>query len=504
MFTNKVYKFRQLWWIIGVRIKRASTKSKTIAKSPSPSTWIDEEVAGCRFKDLRLSKRFGKLLAMMSEGIGESLPYACQDWANTKAAYRFFSNNDVSEDQIMAGHFQATQGRLSQADQPILMLHDTCEFSFQREKNSKIGLLGRPSCGKRKDGRLKHITVRGILMHSSLAITPEGLPLGLAAIKFWTRKQFKGCNALKKKINPTRVPIEEKESFRWLENLRQSTVLIKNPGDCVHIGDRESDIFELFYLADELGTKFLVRTCVDRLAQDAGTTVSAEMKKAPVKGCHRIQARTKLGESYEAELEIKFEQLQVLPPEGKWKDYTDLSLTVIHAMERVTPRGREQIAWKLITNLPVKSLKGAIEKINWYAMRWKIEVFHKILKSGCKAEESKLRSSERLVNLISIFCIIGWRVFWLTMLQRAEPDLPPAAALSPTEVYLLDELIKSKPGTVHGKPTISTYLIKIARLGGYLNRASDQAPGNMVMWRGMAKLNDIHLGFLIGCTVVGN
>lgn len=138
---------------------------------------------------------------MMADGIGQSVPYACQDWANTKAAYRFFSNDNVSEDQIMAGHFQATRGRLSQTRQKILMLHDTCESTFQREKDSTIGLLGRPSHGKDKDGRLKYFTVFGLLMHSSLAITPDGLQLGLAAIKFWTRKQFKGCNALKRKIN---------------------------------------------------------------------------------------------------------------------------------------------------------------------------------------------------------------------------------------------------------------------------------------------------------------
>ncbi len=410
---------------------------------------------------------------------------------------------EVSEDQIMAGHFQATRDRLSQANQKILMLHDTSEFSFQRNKDSKLGLLGRPACGKGKDGRIKFVTVRGILMHSSLAITLDGLPLGLAAIKFWTRKQFKGCNALKKKVNPTRVPIEAKESIRWLENLRQSTALTGHPGDCVHIGDRESDIFELFSLAVELGTNFLVRTCVDRLAQDAGTTVAAEMKKAPVRGRHRIVARNKLGESYEAELDLQYEQMQVLPPEGKWKDYTDLTLTVIHATERRIPRGREKIAWKLLTNLPVKSLKEAIEKLNWYALRWKIEVFHKIIKSGCKVEESKLRSSERLVNLIAIFCIIGWRVFWLTMLHRAEPDLPPAIALDTTEVYLLDELVKTKPGATTGKATVSDYIIKIARLGGYLNRASDPPPGNTVMWRGMTKLNDIHLGFLLGSKTCG-
>jgi len=179
-------------------------------------------------------------------------------------------------------------------------------------------------------------------------------------------------------------------------------------------------------------------------------------------------------------------------------NYTDLTLTVIHAMERGTPHGRERIAWKLITSLPVKSLKGAIEKLNWYAMRWKIEVFHKILKSGCRAEESKLRSSERLVNLISIVCIIGSMVFWVTMLHRAQPDLPPAVALDTTEAYLLDELIKPKPGKSHGKATISNYIIKIARLGGYLNRVSDPPPGNTVIWRGLSKLNDIHLGFLLG------
>lgn len=486
-----------------MRTKYASTRSGKITNDPTTNTWIDNEVQGCNFNDVRLAKRFSKLLGMMSDGIGESVPYACQDWANTKAAYRFFSNAEVSEDQIMAGHFQATRSRLAQANQKILMLHDTCEFSFQRDKDSKIGLLGRPSCGRGKDGRIKFITVRGILMHSSLAVTLDGLPLGLTAIKFWTRQQFKGCNALKKKVNPTRVPIEEKESFRWLENLRQSTALTSNPGNCVHIGDRESDIFELFSVADELGTNFLVRTCVDRLAQDAGTTVAAEMKKAPVKGRHRVQGRNKQGESYEADLDIKYEQLQVLPPEGKWKDFTDLTLTVIHATERDTPRGREKIAWKLLTNLPVKTLKEAIEKLNWYALRWKIEVFHKILKSGCKAEQSKLRSSERLANLIAIFCIIGWRVFWLTMLHRAEPGLSPAIALDTTEVYLLDQLVKTKPGQCHREATISDYIIKIARLGGYLNRASDPPPGNMVMWRGLSKLNDIHLGFLLGSQTCG-
>ena len=486
-----------------MRIKPNAASTGKPGKVVSTETWMDQEVKGCHFNDVRLAKRFRKLLGQMADGMGESVPSACQDWANTKAAYRFFANAEVGEDQIMAGHFQATRDRLQQARQKILMLHDTCEFSFQREKDSKIGLLGRPSCGRDKDGRLRHLTVRGILMHSSLAVTTAGLPLGLTAIKFWSRKQFKGCNALKRKINPTRVPIAEKESIRWLENLRQSTALATQPGDCVHIGDRESDIYELFCLAEELGTSFLVRTCVNRLTA-AAPTVNEQMKRAKVKGRHRIEARNKLGEAYTAKLEIKYEQVQVLPPSGKQKDYPALALTVIHATERKTPRGREKIVWKLLTNLPVKSLKSAIEKLEWYALRWKIELFHKILKSGCKAEESKLRRSERLVNLIAIFCIIGWRVFWLTMLNRTQPKQSPASALTATEVCLLDALVKSPPRPSRSKKTISNYIVKIARLGGYLARATDPPPGNMVMWRGLSRLNDIQLGFTLAAKLMGN
>lgn len=454
----------------------AKTERRLSARLDEP--WMEQELAASRFKDVRLTKRLRKLVAMMSGRIGQSVPCACQDWANTKAAYRFFANDDVGEAQILAGHFQATEQRLAEACGRILVLHDTCEFSFQRDHDSALGLIGRAASGKGKDGRQKHFTVRGVLMHSSLAVTSDGLPLGLTAIKFWSRRQFKGCNALKHLVNPTRVPITEKESYRWLENLRQSTARMPRPQECVHIGGRESDIYELFCLAEELGTKFLVRTCVNRL-----------------------------GETYRADLEIRYEQLRVRPPIGKQNDYPALTLTVIHAVECKTPRGRDRIVWKLLTNLPVESLSSAIEKLEWYALRWKIEVFHKILKSGCKAEESKLRRSERLVNLIALFCIIGWRVFWLTMLRRSLPAAAPAKALTPMETHLLDELVKTQSppaGKRRRRKRLVDYLTKVAQLGGYLARASDPPPGNLVMWRGLTRLTDIQLGFTLATKLMGN
>ena len=456
--------------------------------------WIDREIAECKFKDARLAKRVRKLLQQTSGAMGQSIPFACQDWANTKAAYRFFSNDRISEADILAGHFQSTRVRVASARGPILVLHDTTEFSYQREHPEAIGLTYKVNSGRDKAGRFRLHTVCGILMHSSLAVTTEGLPLGLAGIKFWTRKKFKGTAALKKKINITRVPIEKKESVRWLENLRQATQLLEVPDRCVHIGDRESDIYELFCAAQEAGTHFLVRTCVDRLAGDGDHTIADEMDRERVKGQHRIKLRDKNGDPDEAVIEIKYCRIKVLPPIGKQKRYPALVLTVIHASERGKPKNRKKIDWKLITDLPVHSRNDAIEKLEWYAMRWKIEMFHKVLKSGCKAEESKLRTAERLVNLISVFCILSWRVFYITMINRSAPHARATLALTDVEISLLDLLVKDRDKSRAPPKTLSDYLIKVARLGGYLARASDPPPGNVVMWRGLSRLTDIELG----------
>src|SRR6185369_1032714 len=185
----------------------------------------------------------------------------------------------------------------------------------------------------------------------------------------------------------------------------------------------------------------------------------------------------------------------VLPPIGKQNRFPDLHLTVIYAQERDAPHGRDPIDWKLITDLPVCSPLQTIEKLDWYASRWKIETFHKILKSGCKAEESKLRTADRLVNLISVYCILSWRVFWMTMLRRATSEAPSTIAFTETECRLLDRLIPDKNPTPSRKKSLSSYITKVARLGGYLARASDPPPGNIVMWRGLARLTDIEIGF---------
>jgi hypothetical protein len=474
------------------------------ASDERADAWIDNEVVGCDFQDVRHGKRLRQLLEQLSSRVGSATPWACQDWANTKAAYRFFGNDRISEANILAGHFASTRERFAAASgSPVLILHDTTEFSYRREDTSSIGILKKLPTSAGKPGPPHFYTSCGILMHSSLVTTREGLPLGLAAIKFWNRDKFHGANALKRRINPTRVPIEKKESIRWLENLRQATELLGDPKRCVHIGDRESDIYELFCLAQDLNTHFLVRTCVDRLAGEGATTVIAEMRDSELRGLHSLQVRNKHGEMTSAVLELRFQRMVVRPPISKQKDYPELVLTVIHAIETDIPKEREKIEWKLLTNLPVRSCLDAIEKLEWYAQRWKVETFHKILKSGCKAEEAKLRTADRLVNLIAILTILSWRIFWITMLNRTRPGAAPTEAFTDLDQYLLDELIPNK-GSGPPTPSLSHYIVKLARLGGYLARAHDPPPGNTVIWRGLSRLTDIELGIMIGVQLVGN
>jgi hypothetical protein len=282
--------------------------------------------------------------------------------------------------------------------------------------------------------------------------------------------------------------------------MRQATVLFGAPERCVHIGDRESDIYELFCLAGEIGTHFLVRTCVDRLAGDGTHTVCDAMDEVPVQGRHQVEVRDSRGTLDTAEVELSYRRLRILPPIGKQKRYPALTLTVLHAREPAEPVDRPRIDWKLITDLPVSSNEAAIEKLRWYALRWKIELFHKILKSGCKAEDARLRTAERLVKLIAVYCILSWRVFWMTMINRSAPEAEPDLALTERETTLLDRLVPDQPFGAPHQRTLAVYLTKIARLGGYLARARDPPPGNTVMWRGMSRLTDI----TIGAQLVGN
>lgn len=470
--------------------------------SGSEAAWQDEEFSAAALPDKRLARRLRRLLDQMSAAPGKPIPAACGDWAAAKAAYRFFDNPRLTEHSVLAGHFAATATRIAASEGPILLLQDTTEFTYSRAQPGKIGFTKTINGGRYKSGQPNVRTLCGILMHSSLAVTLSGTPLGLTAVKFWTRTKFKGTLALKRHINPTRVPIETKESYRWLENLRQSITLVGAPQRCVHVGDRESDIYELYCTAQDLGTNFLVRVQTDRLAERSTDTVAhasphrvfAQLAAAPWAGRHRIT----IDQDTTTWLQVKFAAINTLPPVGKQKRYRPQVLTYIHALEEDPPPDRDPIDWKLVTNLPVDDLSAAIEKLGWYALRWKVEVFHKVMKSGCRAEEVRLETADRLAKFLALIAVVSWRIFFVTMSARAKPDAAPESVLTFAEITALDRIDASRMRPRLQQPTLADYLLQIAMLGGYLARKHDPPPGTMVVWRGMTRLHDITFGISIG------
>ena len=466
--------------------------------------WIDDELAESVLSDKRLKKRLLSVSKRIASNIGETIPNACEDWANTKAAYRFLSNQNVTETQILEGHFISTARRASEVEGPLLVLHDTTEVNYVQRKDEEFGktrLL--PQNRKTGKGRTSK-AVCGVLMHSSLVLKPSGLPLGFVSKKFWNRKQFTGIRKIHRGKNPTRIPVEEKESFRWIDSLRASTEKLGGAQRLVHIGDREADIYEFFHEANRLGSNYIVRIKVDRKLEPKGITLRQKVENSKSRGTGEITYTNRDGLEVKGTIEVKYVQMTIIPSDGqKRRRYGEQKVTVIQAKEiSAVAENHEPIDWRIITNLSVSNLGDALEKLHWYSLRWKIETFFKILKSGFKIEQSKLKSAEAVCKLMAISSIVAWRIFWTTMLIREDDQVSPSSALTEIEIKILDRLIPDKE---HEKSiSLASYFLKIAKIGGYLARNSDPPPGNTVVWRGLKKLIEIQRGFAIAEELMGN
>ena len=259
----------------------------------------------------------------------------------------------------------------------------------------------------------------------------------------------------------------------WLDNVRQSSALFGQPEQSLHIGNTGSDIYELLCLAKDVGTHFIFRTCADWLAVDRTHMVATYIRQVRCRGLYRVEVRDSHAQCRCAVLELRNCGMQLLLPRAKQTRYLAITPIVLQAAKRDAPSNVEPIEWKLITGFPVHSRADAIEKLHWHAMRWKIEPSHKILKSSCDAEDSRLRTAQRLTNLIAVFCIFSWRIFWLMMINRAAPSIPATLAFALVQVDLLDRLAPAAGHHNKNRPTSSNSPTKPARLGAYLSRALD-------------------------------
>ncbi len=462
---------------------------------------ISEEFLDISFGDKRLDCRFKKIADQLSSNMGASIPLACEDWANTKAAYRFFKNKKITLDKILDPHKFSTHERIKKNDDEFtLILHDTTELTYTNHPSIKDLNPGRrlKLRNPKKDGSKTIHYDYNLIMHTSLALTTNGVPLGVTALKIWDRDKFKDTTSMKRKVNPTRVPIESKESYKWIENIdKSSSEASISSKKLVHIGDRDSDMFELFELCDKTDTNFVIRVAHNRnvgfngeLLYDAGNNEIIQS------GTFNLEVRDSNKVKRNAKINLSYSKVNIIPTMSKRKNFAPIALYYIVAEEVL---GKDEnpsnpIIWRLLTNLPIKSLKSAHEKIYWYSLRWKIEVYFKVLKTGCKVEDCRLQTKQGLMRYLTLMSIVSWRIFWITMFSRENPTGSPEECLTKEEIRILKKIAQKKNTSWNGK-TLQDYYYELAKLGGFLARKCDGEPGFITTWRGYLRLQDILLGF---------
>jgi hypothetical protein len=453
--------------------------------------WCAKELSGVDLGDKRLNTRLvdtaGKLAAQPQAPINQ----ACDDWADAKGSYRLFQSEKASVEKILAPHQLRTQERMERYPL-VLAVQDTTYLDYTEHRKTKgMGPIGTPK---------QNMT--GLVMHDTLILTPQGLPLGLLTKEIWARdanaEPLSGWERRKQ-------PIEEKESYKWIKALRKTVSLMPEGVQGVTVCDREGDVYELFVEAEQLETGLLVRAMQDRVLEEADTEVKklwAQAEAAPVTGHLRVEVPTRDKEpKREAIVSVRFCRVTLKPPwRSKQLDKDPLEPVTLHVVlvqEVKAPRGAKPLEWLLITNVAVQSFGEAVERIKWYRCRWHIEVYFKVLKSGCRVEDCRLGTAERLKRFIALLSIIAWRLYWMTHINRHAPDAPCTTIMAKHEWRALYATIQRPRKLPENPPTVCQAIRWIAQLGGFLGRKGDAEPGVTTIWRGWQRLHDISATWLL-------
>lgn len=446
------------------------------------------ELEGIDLGDPRRNRRACTVLEQLGQQPTNSIPSATNDWYESKAAYNLFQRNEVTQQKILEPHYQATLKRIKQYP-VVLVAEDTTELDYSGKGDIK-GM-----------GTLNYDARSGLYLHSALAITPERLSLGQLSAWSWTR------------------PFEdaEKESIRWEEGYENvcdaQQTLYKEanhreepPTQLVYMADREGDLYGIFarrerrIQLEENPAHWLIRSKHDRKTikqgedEDAAehSKISQQLAKAPRLG--EIEFNLPKGRGNRKARRVS-QTLRAIPVQLKPKKSGDpiITVTAVLAEEEHPPKGEKPIRWILLTSLEATTLEQAKEKLDWYLARWQIEIFFKILKSGCKVEELQLEHVERIEKALAFYQIIAWRVLYLTMLGRECPELPCNLAFEEEEwqaVYIVTKK-ESPPET---PPPIDEMIRMVAGYGGFLNRKGDGYPGPQTIWIGLQRCRDFVLG----------
>ena len=443
------------------------------------AAWAVEEFAAADLGDQRRTARLLDLATTLARQPTASLPQACVDEAQLDATYRFFANEHIPPSAILASHTDATLERC--APQPrILAVQDTTLFDYSHHPaTTGLGPLATP-------------THQGFLAHSTVAFTPDRVPLGFLAQQTWTRDPA----TVGKREQRRALPIDEKESAKWLTSLAavNAAAAACPQTHFVSIGDREADVYDLFLHARAPTVDLLVRAAWDRATTDAEhrrlwaacaaapqqTTVTLDLPR------HAEQApRT-------ATLTVRWRQVTLRPPAHRRAEHLPpVTVWAVWAVEEGPPAETAAVEWLLLTTGVVADAAAAVERLAWYAARWGIEVLHKVLKSGCRLEARQLATGASLQRALAVYSVIAWRIMYGALLARALPDAPCSVLLEREEWEALYCTIQRVAVPPREPPPLRQAVRWIAQLGGFVGRKRDGEPGVTVMWRGWQRLTDL-------------
>lgn len=448
-----------------------------------PSSWSREEFGTIDFGDKRLTERWIQVADELESYPQSSINAACGDWTSTKAAYRLFDNEKVAAEKIYTPHFQQTVKRM-EAYLRVFAVQDTTYLDYTHHPLTEgVEPIG-----------TKAQKIYGFVKHTTVVFTETGLPLGCLTDKVWAREESKHpprkSNAL----------ITEKESYKWLSALAETKARTPEGVEVICICDREADIYEFFV---EVGTTpFVIRAAQNRIVENPIRKLNDVVTSQPIAGEIVVKVPKRDGAPVrEATLSVQFVKTRLLPPNRKKaataQKLPPVDVDVVCVTEPNPPSDTLPLQWVLITNVEVTDFADAVERIRWYSLRWHIEVYFKILKSGTRIEACRLATQDRLLPYFALMSVIAWRLYWLTMYHRKAPTAACTCVLTDTEwkaLYCVTHKTTTLPKQL---PTVSEVVIWIAKLGGFLARKSDGDPGVTVIWRGWQRLSDISETFWV-------
>jgi len=413
--------------------------------------WAEQEFGGCELGDVRLNAQLVKIATNKGRHPGGSYARACGgNRYDLKGYYRLINNDreQLSDSTMVGGHRQQTIRRMAN-EKTALIIQDTMEMNFSKRPHCDgLGSLGKNQTGTES---------QGLKMHSSIATSTRGMPLGVLRAQIYAAEPKP---KVKGKVD--KRPIEEKESYRWLQTCEDAYGISRQLPDLhiVCVGDRESDIFELFDQRRRQGgsVDLLVRAQHNRRLQDTEKKLFEHVAQGEANGHMSIavpRQREKKGKPSKpgrpglpariAEVEVRFGEVTICAPQKPLlRDKKPITLFAVYLFERNPPPGATRIKWMLLTTIEVRSMKQAMKCVRWYCFRWRIEEWHRVLKSGCGVLERQNQTAESLSRAISIDAVVAWRIMVLALLGRELPELPCDLLFNSWECEVLQLLAQKK------------------------------------------------------------